>query len=40
MWIENAWYVAASSDQIAGDTIFARTFIGVPVILYRTGDGS
>lgn len=39
MWIENAWYVAAWSNEIVRDAIFSRTFIGVPVILYRTGDG-
>jgi len=40
MWIENAWYVAAWCDDIGSDAIFARTFLGVPVIIYRTNDGS
>jgi vanillate O-demethylase monooxygenase subunit len=40
MWIENAWYVAAWASDIAGDALFVRTYLGVPVVLYRTADGT
>ncbi len=39
MWIKNAWYVAAWSEDVTSDAIFARTYLGEPVIMYRTGDG-
>jgi phenylpropionate dioxygenase-like ring-hydroxylating dioxygenase large terminal subunit len=39
MWIKNAWYVAAWASEISDDALLARTFLGTPVILYRTGEG-
>ena len=39
MWIQNAWYVAAWSADVADNSIFARRFLGKRVILYRTRDG-
>ena len=39
MWIKNAWYVAAWASEISEDAILARTYLGTPVILYRTGEG-
>ena len=39
MFIRNAWYVAAWSDEI-GDEPLARTFLGEPVVLFRTIDGT
>jgi phenylpropionate dioxygenase-like ring-hydroxylating dioxygenase large terminal subunit len=40
MWIENAWYVAAWGQDIAEDALFARTILGIPIVFYRTNDGS
>ncbi len=39
MFMQNAWYVAAWSTEI-GDTPLARTFLGEPVVLFRTTDGT
>jgi len=35
MFVRNTWYVAAWSSEIAQDTLLARTFLGVPVVLWR-----
>jgi phenylpropionate dioxygenase-like ring-hydroxylating dioxygenase large terminal subunit len=35
----NYWYIAASSDEV-GETPFARTILGEPVVLYRRSDGA
>ena len=40
MWIANAWYVAAWSKDLEPGTLLARTILGQPVVLYRTGDGT
>lgn len=40
MWIKNAWYVAAWSADIGQNELFARTILGMPVLLYRKGDGA
>lgn len=39
MWIENAWYVAAWTHELAPDAIAARTIIDRPLALYRTSAG-
>jgi len=39
MFIENCWYVAAWSADIARDQLFAISIIGTPVVLYRGTDG-
>ncbi len=40
MWIRNAWYIAAWADQIEAGELYARIFLGEPVVLYRTEDGT
>jgi phenylpropionate dioxygenase-like ring-hydroxylating dioxygenase large terminal subunit len=35
----NCWYVAATSDELDGDTLLARRILDVPVLLYRRQDG-
>lgn len=35
-YLRNAWYVAAWEDEIAGDSLFHRTILSEPVLLYRT----
>lgn len=37
--VRNGWYVAAFSEEL-GDKPLARTFLGMPVALYRKADGS
>jgi vanillate O-demethylase monooxygenase subunit len=39
MWIENAWYVAAWTHELAAGAIAARTIIDRPLALYRTSAG-
>ncbi len=39
MFIRNAWYVAAWSDEILDDQILARRICNDPVVLFRDGDG-
>ena len=38
MFLKNYWYVAATDNEIVNKPL-ARTFLGEPVVLYRTGDG-
>ena len=38
MFLRNYWYVAAWDHEI-GREPFARSILGEPVVLYRTGDG-
>jgi phenylpropionate dioxygenase-like ring-hydroxylating dioxygenase large terminal subunit len=40
MWVKNCWYVAAWDHELLGDTLLARTVLGVPLLLYRRGDGT
>ena len=40
MFIRNAWYVAAWSDEVEAGRILSRTILGDPVVMYRTGDGA
>ncbi|WP_342130982.1 aromatic ring-hydroxylating dioxygenase subunit alpha [Hydrogenophaga sp. OTU3427] len=39
MFIKNTWYVAAWDKEVSTEGLFARTIIGVPVLMYRTQDG-
>jgi phenylpropionate dioxygenase-like ring-hydroxylating dioxygenase large terminal subunit len=39
MFIKNTWYVAAWSHEVEGETLFSRTIVGTPVLLYRKEDG-
>jgi phenylpropionate dioxygenase-like ring-hydroxylating dioxygenase large terminal subunit len=39
MFIKNTWYVAAWDKEVGTDGLFARTIIGVPVLMYRKQDG-
>ncbi|WP_226506198.1 aromatic ring-hydroxylating dioxygenase subunit alpha [Pseudomonas sp. MWU16-30317] len=38
MYLRNAWYVAASENEI-GDGLFPTTLLGEPVVLFRKADG-
>ena len=38
-WVRNAWYVAAWDGEV-GREPFARTLLGIPVVLYRKLDGT
>ena len=40
MFIQNCWYVAAWSKDIAQDQLFAISIIDKPVVLYRGTDGA
>ena len=40
MFIYNCWYVAATAQELECDQLFARTFLGEPVVLYRKADGT
>ena len=35
----NAWYVLATSDEV-GNAPLARRALGVPIVLFRTSDGT
>lgn len=35
-FLENAWYMAAWSDEIETDKPLARTLLGIPVVFYRS----
>src|ERR1700751_1027966 len=39
-YLNNAWYVAAWSDELAEGKLLARTIMKEPVVLYRKQDGS
>ena len=39
MFIKNTWYVVAWDHEVGSEGFFARTIIGVPVLLMRKGDG-
>lgn len=39
MWVKNCWYVAAWDHEVLGDTLLARTVLGVPLLIYRRADG-
>ena len=39
MFLKNIWYVAAWDKEVTTDKMFARTIIGVPVLMYRKQDG-
>ncbi|MEO7853830.1 MAG: aromatic ring-hydroxylating dioxygenase subunit alpha [Rubrivivax sp.] len=38
-FLRRAWYVAAWDHEIAADSLFARTVIGEPLLLYRVASG-
>ncbi|MFN0182352.1 MAG: Rieske 2Fe-2S domain-containing protein [Aquabacterium sp.] len=38
-FIEDAWYVAAWSHELADGALFARTLLGRPLVLHRLADG-
>ncbi len=38
MFVKNAWYVCAMSEEI-GRRLTPRTILGAPIVLYRTQDG-
>jgi vanillate O-demethylase monooxygenase subunit len=37
--IRNLWYVAGSSDEFAPDQLVGQTIVGLPLVLWRAGDG-
>lgn len=39
MFIKNTWYVAAWDKEVTTDGLFARTIIGMPVLMYRKENG-
>jgi phenylpropionate dioxygenase-like ring-hydroxylating dioxygenase large terminal subunit len=39
VFIRNCWYVVAWDHEIGPDTLFARTVLGEPLLLYRKPDG-
>jgi vanillate O-demethylase monooxygenase subunit len=40
IYLRNAWYVAAWSDDLSDGQLLARTILKQPVVLYRKSDGS
>ncbi|MDB5964233.1 MAG: aromatic ring-hydroxylating dioxygenase subunit alpha [Polaromonas sp.] len=38
MWLKNAWYVAAFSDEL-GESLLPRTLLGQKVVMFRGPDG-
>jgi phenylpropionate dioxygenase-like ring-hydroxylating dioxygenase large terminal subunit len=40
MYLRNAWYVAAWSDDLADGQLLPRTILKQPVVLYRKSDGN
>jgi phenylpropionate dioxygenase-like ring-hydroxylating dioxygenase large terminal subunit len=38
-FLQNAWYVAAWEDEVEPGTLFHRTILNEPVLLYRTSGG-
>lgn len=39
MFLRNAWYCIALSEEVAGTQLLARTILDEPVVLFRTGEG-
>ena len=39
-FVRNAWYVAAWQHEVEPGTAFARTILGMPLVLFRTSDGT
>lgn len=39
-FIRDSWYVAAWSDEVGKDQLFARTLLGEPMLLHRLADGT
>lgn len=39
-FVINAWHVAALSDEVGPEALFARRLLDRPVLLYRTADGT
>lgn len=40
MYVQNCWYVAAWSDELAGDGLISRFVAELPIAFYRKADGS
>lgn len=39
MFLKNVWYAASWADEIDADTLFARTIINLPIVLWRDEHG-
>jgi vanillate O-demethylase monooxygenase subunit len=39
-FIRNAWYIGALSHEMEGDGLFARRLLDLPILFYRTTDGT
>lgn len=39
-FVRNIWYVAAWSNEVPGGTLFHRTYLGEPILIYRKTDGT
>ena len=40
MFVRNTWYVAGWDNEVGPGNLFSRTIIGIPVLMYRTADGT
>ncbi len=40
MFVRNTWYVAGWDNDVGPSNLFSRTIIGIPVLMYRAGDGT
>jgi phenylpropionate dioxygenase-like ring-hydroxylating dioxygenase large terminal subunit len=40
MFVRNCWYVIAWEHEVTSDTIFSRTVLGEPILVYRTANGT
>ena len=40
MFVRNCWYVIAWDHEIEADTLFSRTVINEPILVYRLADGA
>lgn len=38
MFVRNAWYVAATQNEVA-DQLLARTILNEPIVLFKNGQG-
>lgn len=40
IWLKNVWYVAGFAHELAQQPFVARTFLGQPVVMFQTADGT
>ena len=39
MYLRNCWYAIGQNDDVCKKTLFARTILDEPIVLYRCSDG-